>query len=76
MLVNSAGVIHRGPVLETSDEDRESLMAVNVGAAFRMARAALPGMTGRGCGAIVNVASGWGPAGGPRARPTAPPRAP
>ncbi len=67
VLVNAAGVIHRGSVLETSDEDWERLMAVNVGAAFRMARVVLPGMIGRGRGAIVNVASGWGLVGGPRA---------
>jgi NAD(P)-dependent dehydrogenase (short-subunit alcohol dehydrogenase family) len=67
VLVSAAGVIHRGTALETSDEDWERLMAVNVGAAFRMARAVLPGMIGRGRGAIVNVASGWGLVGGPRA---------
>jgi len=67
VLVNAAGVIHRGSALETTDEDWERLMAVNVGAAFRMARAVLPGMIARGRGAVVNVASGWGLVGGPRA---------
>jgi NAD(P)-dependent dehydrogenase (short-subunit alcohol dehydrogenase family) len=67
VLVSAAGVIHRGSALETSDEDWERLMAVNVGAAFRMARAVLPGMIGRGRGVMVNVASGWGLVGGPRA---------
>jgi NAD(P)-dependent dehydrogenase (short-subunit alcohol dehydrogenase family) len=67
MLVNAAGIIRRGSVLETSEEDWERIMAVNAGSVFRMCRAVLPGMLRRGRGAIVNIASGWGLVGGPRA---------
>lgn len=67
VLVNAAGVIHRGSALETSDEDWERVMAINIGGTFRMCRAVLPGMIRRGRGSVVNVASGWGLVGGPRA---------
>ena len=64
ILVNNAGIVHRGTVLETSDEDFARVMAVNVEAVFRFSRAAVRRMVaqfdadGRG-GAIVNIASDW-----------------
>ena len=64
ILVNNAGIVHRGTVLETSDEDFARIMAVNVEAVFRFSRAAVRRMiaqfdtNGRG-GAIVNIASDW-----------------
>jgi NAD(P)-dependent dehydrogenase (short-subunit alcohol dehydrogenase family) len=69
ILVNNAGIVHRGTVLETSDEDFARIMAVNVEAVFRFSRAAVRRMVaqfeqaGRGPnargGAIVNIASDW-----------------
>jgi len=64
ILVNNAGIVHRGTVLETSDEDFARVMSVNVEAVFRFSRAAVRRMiaqfdeNGRG-GAIVNIASDW-----------------
>jgi NAD(P)-dependent dehydrogenase (short-subunit alcohol dehydrogenase family) len=64
ILVNNAGIVHRGTVLETSDEDFARIMAVNVEAVFRFSRAAVRRMIaqfeqdGRG-GALVNIASDW-----------------
>jgi NAD(P)-dependent dehydrogenase (short-subunit alcohol dehydrogenase family) len=64
ILVNNAGIVHRGTVLETSDEDFARIMAVNVEAVFRFSRAAVRRMIAqfeqskRG-GAIVNIASDW-----------------
>lgn len=64
LLVNNAGIIHRGSVLETSDDDFARVMDVNVGAVFRFSRAAVRQMVaqfhrdGRG-GAIVSIASDW-----------------
>jgi NAD(P)-dependent dehydrogenase (short-subunit alcohol dehydrogenase family) len=64
ILVNNAGIVHRGTVLETSDDDFARIMAVNVEAVFRFSRAAVRQMiaqfegSGRG-GAIVNIASDW-----------------
>jgi meso-butanediol dehydrogenase/(S,S)-butanediol dehydrogenase/diacetyl reductase len=64
ILINNAGIVHRGTVLETSDDDFARIMAVNVEAVFRFSRAAVRQMItqfnadGRG-GAIVNIASDW-----------------
>lgn len=65
VLVNNAGLIRRGPVTETSDDDYRISMAVNVEAPFRLCRAAIPIMAGGGGGAIVNVSSCWGVHPGP-----------
>jgi 2-deoxy-D-gluconate 3-dehydrogenase len=58
ILVNNAGVIRRGDAVETTDEDWESVVNVNLTSAFRLARAAGRHMlaSGRG-GKIVSVAS-------------------
>ena len=64
VLVNNAGIVHRGTALETSDDDFARIMAVNVEAVFRFSRAAVKRMIaqfekdGRG-GTIVNIASDW-----------------
>lgn len=57
LLVNAAGAVVRRPLGETSEEDFDRLVAVNLKGAFLTTRAALPGMIGRGEGRIVNVAS-------------------
>jgi NAD(P)-dependent dehydrogenase (short-subunit alcohol dehydrogenase family) len=67
-LVNNAGLLIEGTVLDCSDEDWDRVFAVNVTAVFRHARAAISQMRtqGRG-GAIVNIASDWGLVGAERA---------
>jgi 2-keto-3-deoxy-L-fuconate dehydrogenase len=57
ILVNCAGWVHNGSVLETSDVDWARSLDQNVTSAFRTIRAVLPQMLERGSGAIVNVAS-------------------
>lgn len=64
LLVNNAGIMRRGPVTATTDEDFRLSMAVNVEAPFRLCRAAIPLMSPGG-GSIVNVASCWGVHPGP-----------
>ncbi len=66
ILINNAGVTHRGTVLEVSDADWARVMEVNVAAPMRCARAALAPMIAAGKGAIVNIASDWAVVGGPR----------
>jgi NAD(P)-dependent dehydrogenase (short-subunit alcohol dehydrogenase family) len=66
ILVNCAGIIRRATVIELSEEDWDRVMAVNVKSVFLMSRAALPHLIAAR-GAIVNIASGWGLAAGPRA---------
>lgn len=66
ILVHAAGIIRRATIVETSEEEWDRIMAVNVKSIFLVSRAAIPLMAGRG-GSIVNIASGWGLTGGPRA---------
>ncbi|PQM55343.1 MAG: short-chain dehydrogenase [Rhodobacteraceae bacterium] len=60
ILINNAGVIRRGKITESSDEDLEVSMKVNVEAPFRLCRASIPLLNQGGGGAIVNIASCWG----------------
>lgn len=57
ILVNCAGWVHEGTILDCSDADWAQSFDQNVTSAFHAIRAVLPGMTERGKGAIVNVAS-------------------
>ncbi len=65
IVINNAGVITRGSVTETSDDDWSLSLGVNVEAPFRICRAAIPIMAQGGGGAIVNTASCWGLRPGP-----------
>jgi NAD(P)-dependent dehydrogenase (short-subunit alcohol dehydrogenase family) len=67
ILFNNAGIIRRASVVELSEEDWDRVMAVNVKAIFLMCREVIPFMASAGGGCIINTASGWGLAGGPRA---------
>ncbi len=67
VLVAAAGISRRGSVVETSDEDWESVLGVNLTAVFRCCRAVVPVMQARGGGSIVIVGSAWGLVAGPRA---------
>lgn len=67
VLFNNAGIIRRASVLELSEEDWDQVMAVNVKSMFLMSRLVVPIMAKSGGGSIINMASGWGLAGGPRA---------
>jgi NAD(P)-dependent dehydrogenase (short-subunit alcohol dehydrogenase family) len=67
VLFNNAGIIRRATVVELGETDWDRVMAVNVKAIFLMSRYAIPVMEKNGGGSIINTASGWGLAGGPRA---------
>src|SRR6266571_9283140 len=67
ILFNNAGIIRRATVTELSEEDWDRVMDVNVKSMFLMSRKVIPIMTKAGGGSIINMASGWGLAGGPRA---------
>jgi NAD(P)-dependent dehydrogenase (short-subunit alcohol dehydrogenase family) len=60
VLVNNAGIITRGNILETTDEDWARTLDINVTAIFHTCRRAISFMKDHGGGAIVNVASCWG----------------
>jgi 2-dehydro-3-deoxy-D-gluconate 5-dehydrogenase len=57
ILVNNAGLIRRAPAVETTDEDWEQLLQVDLGSVFRLCRAAGRHMLERGSGKVINVAS-------------------
>ncbi len=65
IVINNAGIIRRGPVTASSDEDFDLSIAVNVKAPFQVCRAAIPLLAANGGGAIVNTASCWGVHPGP-----------
>lgn len=67
VLVNSAGIIRRANVLETTEAEWDQVMAVNVKSVFLLSKYAIPVLAEAGGGVIINVASGWGLVGGPRA---------
>ncbi|MDP9796409.1 2,3-dihydro-2,3-dihydroxybenzoate dehydrogenase [Catenuloplanes nepalensis] len=57
ILVNVAGVLRAGPVLQTSDADWAEVFAVNATGVFHVSRAVARRMAARGTGVIVTVGS-------------------
>lgn len=56
-LVNVAGYVHNGTILDCTDEQWAFAFDLNVSSMFRTIKAFLPGMIAAGGGVIVNVAS-------------------
>ena len=67
ILFNNAGIIRRADVLETTEDEWDRVMAVNVKSIFLMCKYVIPVMAAAGGGSIINTGSGWGLKGGPRA---------
>ena len=65
ILVNNAGVTRDSLFMRMKDAEWESVLAINLTAAFRLSRAALKGMLRRRFGRIINIASVVGVAGNP-----------
>lgn len=57
VLVNCAGFVHGGTVLECTDEEWDFGFRLNVRSQYRMIRAFLPGMLLLGGGSIINISS-------------------
>ncbi len=57
VLVNNAGILKAGDILELAEEDLDAVLAVNLKGAFLVGQAAARVMVGRGGGAIVNMGS-------------------
>ena len=60
ILVNAAGFVHHGTILDCSDKDWDFSFNLNVRSMHYMAKAFLSGMLAKGAGSIVNIASGAG----------------
>ena len=57
ILVNCAGWVHDGTILDCDDTAWDRSFDLNAKAMYRITRAVLPGMLERGAGSIVNIAS-------------------
>ncbi|MFZ0612775.1 MAG: SDR family oxidoreductase [Desulfobacterales bacterium] len=57
ILINNAGIGYSGPVVDSSPEEAETMVRVNVLGVYHMARSVLPVMIDRQKGDIVNIAS-------------------
>src|SRR6267142_2271844 len=60
ILLNAAGFVHHGTVLDCSDEDWDFSFDLNVKSMHRTIRSFLPGMLEAGRGSIVNISSAAG----------------
>ncbi|MFN5457313.1 SDR family NAD(P)-dependent oxidoreductase, partial [Bradyrhizobium sp.] len=60
ILLNAAGFVHNGTILDCSDDDWDFSFDLNVKSMHRTIRAFLPKMLDQGGGAIVNIASAAG----------------
>jgi NAD(P)-dependent dehydrogenase (short-subunit alcohol dehydrogenase family) len=67
IVFNNAGIIRRASVLDTTEEEWDRVMAVNVKAIFLMSKYAVPHLARAGGGVIINSSSGWGLVGGQKA---------
>ena len=65
ILVNNAGLTKDGLVMRMKDEDWDTVIDVNLTAAFRLCRAAVRGMMKRRHGRIINITSVVGVTGNP-----------
>jgi 2-keto-3-deoxy-L-fuconate dehydrogenase len=57
VLVNCAGYVHHGSVLDCSEQDWDFSFDLNVKSMHRMIKAFLPGMLQKKAGSIVNISS-------------------
>lgn len=64
ILFNNAGIIRRANVVDTTEEEWDQVMAVNVKSIFLMSKYAIPVMEKAVGGVIINTGSGWGLVGG------------
>lgn len=58
VMANVAGIIQQSLVIDTTDEDLERVLAVNLKGVFYGCRAAARVMAARGSGSIINMSSG------------------
>lgn len=67
VLVNNAGVIERKTAVKLSEEEWDRVLSVNLKAPFLLSKYSIPLMADGEGGSIINVSSGWGLKGGPKA---------
>ncbi len=57
ILVNSAGIVRRGPAVDSPAADWDAVMAINLDSAFFLAQRFAHPMLERGAGKVINIAS-------------------
>jgi len=57
VLVNCAGFVHHGSILDCTEDEWDFAFDLNVKSMYRCCRAVIPGMREQGGGSIVNIAS-------------------
>lgn len=67
ILVNNAGIILRKNIVELSEDEWDMVMNTNLKSVYLLSRFIVPNMVEHGGGSIINVSSGWGLKGGPKA---------
>ncbi|KQW33012.1 MULTISPECIES: SDR family NAD(P)-dependent oxidoreductase [Pseudomonas] len=67
VLFNNAGITRRASVVDTTVEEWDQVINVNLRSIFLMSKFSIPHMQRQGGGNIVNTASGWGLVGGAKA---------
>jgi cyclopentanol dehydrogenase len=65
VLVNNAGILIRSSIEETTEDDFDRIMAVNVKGVFMGVKFAIPAMRRAGGGSIINISSTAGLVGSP-----------
>ena len=66
VLVNNAGILFRATIEDTTEENWDRIMAVNVKGVFLGTKAAIPAMRQAGGGSIINISSVAGLVGSPQ----------
>jgi 3-oxoacyl-[acyl-carrier protein] reductase len=66
ILINNAGSLHVGSLEQTSSEQFQEQIQVNLNGPFTLIRALVPGMVGRRKGRVINISSISGTLGTPR----------
>lgn len=57
ILVNCAGMVHHGSLLDCEPDDWQRSLDLNITSMYTVTRAVLPGLLARGGGSIVNISS-------------------
>jgi NAD(P)-dependent dehydrogenase (short-subunit alcohol dehydrogenase family) len=70
VLVNNAGIYIRKRIEETTEDDLEQIMAVNIKGVFLGVKHAIPAMRRAGGGSIINISSTAGLVGNPYGSPS------
>lgn len=60
VLINNAGIAKIGLLTDTSPEEWDRIISVNLSSCYYTARAFLPAMIRKKCGHIINISSMWG----------------